>query len=218
MSKGQVTPHIDVGELTPRPLTEKERAEVVEGRKALDKIFADAKKGRFKIEVLFGSARSMHKPTPGIVCFWESGAKLHGGGDSKVYICPGKHLGANTCEAPIPDDGNGFGNLVCPKCGYVWKADQVIGEILANLSLRAWSEVLLKYFALLGHNADIYLKYAKDDIRYAANIEQSKQAHGELLSKARSEMVPSIYPLNRIIADTAAGADLAARFFAFVTA
>ena len=197
----------------------KEEQEAIElKKKALDELLKTRKHAKYKIELFFGKARSMTKPTPGIISFWESGSKLHGGGDAKIYICPGKQLGINECNAIIPEVANVNALHFCSVCRRSWKGKEVIGEIVANLHMKGWAEALLYYYARLDHNADIYLKHAREDIRTVAMIEQAKQKGGEYLNRVRSKRALHIYPLNRIITDTSAGADLLGRFYAFLTA
>lgn len=185
---------------------------------ALDALLKTQKHAKYKIELFFGKARSLHKPTPGIVSFWESGSKLHGGGDAKIYFCPGKMRRVNDCEAVIPEAANISSLHFCVKCSRSWKGVDVIGEIVANLTMRDWATVLLRYYVRLDHNADLYLKHAKEDIRTIAMIEQAKERGGEYLARVRNKRALHIYPLNRIIKDTSAGADLYGRFVAFLTA
>lgn len=186
--------------------------------KALSELLKTKKKATYKIEILFGKARSMHRPTPGIVSFWESGSKLHGGGDAKLYICPGKSLGVNDCQAFIPDDANGSGFHFCLKCGQKWKGEQAIGEYMNNISLQKWAEAILGYYRRLDHDADIYVKHSPEDIRYQAAEAQARAKGIEMLEKVRRNRAPYIYTLHAIIKDTSAGADLLGRFYAFLTA
>lgn len=199
-------------------LSEEELHTIRQRMELLDKLLAQEQKAKFKIELLFGSARQMAKPTPGALSFWESGTKLHGGGDAKLYICAGRVTGKTDCEAFIPDVSNGYGYLLCPRCKEVWKGEQVSGEVFAKLQMRGWADLLLKFFVRLEHNADIYIKHAKDDIRAAAYFEQAKQLKGEKLHRARQNRLPYIYPLKNIIRDTSGGADLLGRFYALLTA
>lgn len=199
-------------------LSEEELHAIKERMAVMDKILAEEQKAKYKIELLFGSARVMGKPTPGALSFWESGTKLHGGGDAKMYICGGKTSGKNNCEAFIPDVSNGYGFLLCPGCKEVWQGGDVSGEILAKLPMRGWAELLLKYFARLEHNCDIYIKHARNDVRAAAHLEQASQLGGEKLEKARSNRMKYIYPLKNIIRDTSGGADLLGRFYALLKA
>lgn len=198
-------------------LTEEEKFELEKKMLAMDKLLATQKKAKYKIELFFGRARSMHQPVPGAISFWESGTKFHGGGDSKVYFCPGKLLKKNECQAIIPFAFNAYGFLVCPACKETWKGNQVIGEVLGRHTMRQWSELIFQYFGRLQYNCDIYLKHSPDDIRSVAQAEQERQRGGELLTKARKRAL-HVYPLNNIIRDTAAGADLLGRFYAFLTA
>lgn len=205
-------------ETVPVQLSPEEVEAVQERIKAMDALLRPTKRAKYKIEVLFTQARSIHKPTPGVISFWESGSKLHGGGDAKLYVCPGKSLKKSNCESFIPDSANASAFLWCPSCGQRWEGSSVIGEQLAVLSMKKWAEVILYYFVRLGHDADIYLKHAKDDIRTAAMHEQARQRGGELFAKVRDRRAKYIYPLRNLITDTSNGADLFGRFYAFLTA
>jgi hypothetical protein len=197
-------------------LTDEDKYEIKRRMEVLDKVLATEQKAKYKIELMFGKARSVHNPTPGMLSFWESGTKLHGGGDTKIYMCPGKDLGKSNCEGFIPDASTGYGHLVCPGCGQVWQGSQVAGEVVARLPLKKWAEPILKYFLRLQLNCDIYLKYAPEDVRTVAMIEQRSQLGGEKLQMVRSKRAVSIYPLKNIIQDTSAGADLLGRFQAYL--
>lgn len=199
------------------PLEEK-RHELQKHQEDLDKIFSNKGEARYKIEVLFAHTRRTIGPTAGALSIWESGAKFHGGGDAKMYWCPGKSRKKNDCTGVIPDSSNGFGYLACPTCQTVWTGDDVIGELFFKVDAWGWTDIILKHYAMLGHNADIYTKYPKVDLRAASRAEQTKQLMGEQLSKVRGERVLVIYPLANIIKDVSAGADLRNRFHAFLTA
>jgi len=189
-----------------------------ERKKIFDKLLSQEGKAKYKIEILFKHTRVVHGLSAGTVSIWESGTKLHGGGDTKAYWCPGKELKRNDCTGIIPDASNGYGHLVCPKCQVLWKGPEVIGEIFYRLPARKWAEVILKHYVHLDHNADIYCKYPKEDLRIASSLEQAKQHMGEKLSKARASRQVYIYPLAHLIKDVSAGSDLLERFHAFLTA
>lgn len=205
-------------QLAPTEFSKEEQEAIRMKMAALDSLLKTQKHAKYKIELFFGRARSLTKPTPGIVSFWESGSKLHGGGDAKVYFCPGKMRRVNECESIIPEAANIAALHFCPKCGRSWKGADVIGEHIANLTMKDWARVLLYYYVRLDHNADLYLKHAKEDIRTMAMIEQAKSKGGDYLAKVRDKRALHIYPLSRIIKDTSAGADLYGRFVAFLTA
>lgn len=197
-------------------LGEEEKHELQKRMEAMDKLLAAQKKAKYKIELFFGKARSMNNPIPGAISFWESGTKLHGGGDAKIYFCPGKLLKKNECQGVIPFSFNAYGFLVCPHCKETWKGNQVVGEVLGRHTMKDWADLLYRYFRRLDHNCDIYLKHAPDDIRSVAAQEQERQRGGELLNKARKRAL-HVYPLQNIVKDTAAGADILGRFYAFLT-
>jgi hypothetical protein len=185
---------------------------------AMDKLLAEQKKAKFKIELLFSSRRSGRVPYVGAMSLWESGTKLHGGGDDKAYECPSEAHKKGPCSGIITSSGQGYGHLVCPKCHIVWKGSQVHGEVFARLTTDGWASLIYKYFVRLEHNADIYVKLPKADIRKAAELEQQKQLMGETLAKARSKRDVYIYPLRNIIKDTCAGASPLTRFRALLSA
>jgi len=185
---------------------------------AFDKLLSDEGKAKWKIEIGFFHKRKLHSHSAGAISIWESGTKFHGGGDTKAYFCPGKERKISACEGVIPDHANGYGFLVCPACKHVWKGEEVYGEIFGRWTNRTWAEKVLWLFRKLDHNADIYLKYPLADLRIAARAEQRKQLGGEKLQRVRQQRVQYIYPLKNIIKDTAGGADLLGRFYAFLTA
>lgn len=198
-------------------LTEEEQDTLKKRMAAMDKLLAEAKKAKYKVELMVDSHYRSGQPFAGAISLWESGTKLHGGGDTKVYECPGKALRINDCIGLIPDASTGYGHLVCPDCKRVWKGEQVTGERLYRLPKEKWAAVLYKYYVRVGHNADIYLKRPRRDIRQAAALEQEKQRGGEVLAKAR-KIETVIYPLANIIKDVNAGADPILRFKALLSA
>lgn len=204
-------------------LPEEEQEAIKARMEAIDRLLGEKGLAKYKLEVMFGKDHSLRKPTTGIISFWESGNKLHGGGDSKLYVCdtpdPAKTKGPG-CGAFIPDSANGLNFIVCPGCGKMWRNDHIVGEYGYRLPIQKWTDVLLNWFVKLEMNADIRVKYHKDDIRSAAKDEQEKQLRGDILDKVRSfERRPCyIYPLRNIIRDTSAGADLRGRILAFLTA
>lgn len=202
-------------------LSADEQAEVQKRYTALQKLLADpTARAKYKLEIAFGKARSDSRPTPGMLSFWENGSKLHGGGDAKLYLCPSRHLKRGTCQAPIPDMANQDGTLVCPACGVTWQGDQVIGELLFNLPMKKWAQVLYTYFCVFEQSCDLYLKHAPDDIRSVALAQSKHQTWrgSKMLDRSRVTRARVIYRLSAIIEDTANGASPERRFFMFLTA
>lgn len=201
-----------------RELTEEEAERVRKRTEAMDKLFSEKGKARYKIEVMFGKQYSLIKPCPAGISFWESGAKLHGGGDSALHICPGKHLGLNNCSAFIPDAAHGGNFLVCPRCNQKWRGDQVIGQHMAVLPIGKWADLLLSYYHQLEGNCDLVMKYTPSSIIEANEKETERSRGGEVLGDVRRKRQTRVYPLANIIKDTSAGADLRGRILAFLRA
>lgn len=225
----------------PPELSEEDLASIKERMAAVDKLFAAQGQGKYKIELMFGVSRtgaSRHQPIPGGIQFLESGGKTHGGGDVKLYMCPGKAFkeqGITMCDHPVfaeagmpvphssdcnaflPFSRNGYGLLYCHACKQLWAAEQVVGEIVYNLPMRKWAEVIYTHFHKLEMNADIVVKFTYDDIRAAALMEQTRELRGDKLDPVRQRRPTGIYRLSSIIKDVGVGADLLKRFYAFIT-
>lgn len=217
MSEIKPTPLLDLEASNPF-LSQKERNAIEARKKVMDQMFEQAGLAKYKIEILLGKGYAPSKPSVGIMSFWESGSKFHGGGDTILHMCCGKDKGINDCNAFIPDSGHGYGFLVCSRCHQSWNGEDVIGQLAFRLTAQNWARAVLKYYQKLDMNADIVVKYHPDDIRNAAMAEQLKTQGGEVLAGARSRRVPRVYPLKNIIKDTSAGADLEGRFYAFMRA
>jgi hypothetical protein len=193
--------------------------------KSLDKLLQREVKAKYKLEVHFGKGRtSRGVPFAGVVTFWLSGTKFHGGGDEKVYECPNKD-----CEALIlphqikpgwRKDKNGKEYMtsvsICGNCGNIWESTQTIGERFFKLTEQNWAYAILQLFVRVEMNADIYLKYHPTDIRYKTRMEMARNRGGEELAKARYNRGLLIYPLKNIINDTKNGANLYNRIRKFI--
>jgi hypothetical protein len=185
---------------------------------AMDKLLADQQIAKYKIELFCSYRRSKVRAWPGAINVFESGSKLHGGGDELVYECPATERGFPPCDGFIGGSSQGYGHLVCPKCKHVWKDTEVSHSRPATLTNRGWARALLKFYIRLGHNADIYVKTPRSDLRVAAGIEQLKQMGGEKLAAVRTKKDLLIYPLKHIIKDVSNGASLEGRFYALLSA
>lgn len=203
-------------------LTADQQAEYEKRALALTKLLGAEKLiAKYKIELMFGKARGpVDRPTPGMISFWHSGSKFHGGGDEKIYLCPGERLKMSNCHAVLEASYNSAMGVVCPTCGQTWRHEQVIGELLFNLPMRKWAEVMHRYFRLFEYNSDLYLKFAPKDIRSVtkAHLEKQSWAGVQKLEKTRAERAKALYPLRNIVTDLHAGADLEKRIYAFLVA
>ena len=70
----------------------------------------------------------------------------------------------------------------------------------------------------LNLDADVRIKYNYVDIRKANAEEEEKKLRGEILNKSRDRLrrKARVYPLEYIIRDVNAGADLEKRFLSFL--
>lgn len=215
----------------PPPL--KSDQEVLE---TLQKDAADIAK--YKIEVLFHRNRSSlpNKPSPVMILIWESGRRLHGGGDEKMYWC-----GYEDCGRPISTDDFAYMHVVCRHCKREMFLDPdarklhirnlkaenrsssgievlplVVGEKLANLTPPNLAELLVKTWYQLEGLADVYFKYSPHEIRYDKVHETTKDMDN--LERARIQRTPGVYTLKRIREDLAGGSDLKSRLLAMIVA
>lgn len=196
-------------------------------------------KARYKIEVLFHPTKRSslaHKPAPVMVLIWESGKRLHGGGDEKMYWC-----GYPDCGKPFPSDDFGYMHVVCRHCQREQFLDPdarathikmarregkdssglermpiVGGERLANLTPPNLAELLVKTWYQLEGNADVYFKHTSRKIRYDKLHETSKDMDN--LELVRIQRKPGILTLKDIRRDLANGADLKSMFLAMIVA
>jgi hypothetical protein len=169
-------------------------------------------RAKYKIEVFFGPKRTIAGPNVVQVKFFESGKKLHGGGDDLMFLCRSNDNDNEGCGGFISSDCIKGGVAVCPSCGKAIRSDKLSDYLIANFSTRRLAAEILKFFNKLGGSADIYCKYDRTDIRYMAMEKDLgvKRAH-ELRGLF-------IYPLARLLRDTNAGADLEGRIYAFLSA
>lgn len=206
-------------------LTPAEQKTILEG---------DGIRAGYKIEVHFGPGRSTFKDYPAFVSIWESGKHFHGGGDSLMYFCldcrafdrnpvgtwqrclsilDGKEdKNRIGCGGPIPSAAMNGGIAICPSCQKALNTDYLTNPLPFIGSSQDLAKFVGRYFHVLKDNADIYCKYHPTDIRYKG-MEAAKG-----FATARRLRGLFIYPLNRILKDTASGAKLEDRFKAFFNA
>lgn len=187
----------------------------------------------YKIEITFGPSRSALKEYHALVSVWESGKFFHGGGDANMYYCldcrllrgdgsapklllailDGKEKkDVYGCGFPVPNAAMGGGVAFCPHCQKPINSNNLTGQLPFYGTSQDLARFVARYFRVLKDNADIYCKYHPTDIRYKA-MEEAKG-----LDLARRLRGMFIYPLYRILSDTAAGATLESRFRAFFNA
>ena len=185
------------------------------------------KKARYKIQLFFQSERSDKKPMAFTLSVWESGKRLHGGGDECLFICRrqrgavAKPFDVMGKEVKSPMGCGGFisgdlvsddGKMVCPHCLLPHTSTEVGDSVFFRLSADKAASVLEQWWYRLGGNADIYMKYSPFDVR----VKMMQDAYG--VRKARELKGMTIYPLENILKDTANGTSVHSRFRALILA
>ena len=179
----------------------------------LDTSLSGEIRAKYKIEITFGPQRTVQGPNIVGIQIWESGKRFHGGGDELAFWCKDNREGHEEgCWGVILSDYIHGGVALCPYCKRMVNVELLTTMRIGRVTSQNLAKELVLIFRNLNSNADLYAKYHKTDPRYMA------------LAKTKGDKVAhrlkglSIYPLRNIIKDTANGAELAKRFFAFVTA
>ena len=221
---------------TPPNMTAEDHAKLDAFQRAITRESAIAaeemkKKAAYKIQIWFKSNRSSHGNVAFSLSAWESGKRLHGGGDEMMFIChrqkgapkvtPFDVAAPNAKRKATPRGCGGLipggtvhhsGTVVCLHCHMKHDTEHIGDSIFYNCSMHNAAEVLTKWWLHLAGNADIYVKYSPQDPR---TVMMSREYSARV---AREKKGLTIYPLCNIIADTAAGADLTLRFKALLLA
>ena len=175
-------------------------------------------RAKYKIEVEFIEP-TMTRLGPNLVGiqFYESGKRLSGGGDERLFICRSSKNDEG-CGNIIPQD-NVKGNVAfCEHCKKGINTALLTDQLVGRPSTRTLAQSLVNFFRKLSNNADIYVKRHKETPGGAATLFGEKLKVREIGSETvKKKLDLSIYPLANILADTAHGAELEKRFFAFLT-
>jgi len=180
---------------------------------------------KYKVQVNFGTNRTLQGPNKGVLTFWLSGSKLHGGGDEMLYLCREADSGSerDNFEVGRPGGGGGCGKFIapqyvhdgaamCPHCHNFINAAFLTGQIYFRATTRNVARAMAHYFRVAEHSADLVARFAQDDIRYQTAV-LLQGAH-----KARISRGQLVYPLHRILRDVSGGAELEKRIYAMLTA
>lgn len=219
------------GETIVSTMSDGEVRRLEEKIKALDALLKNRVRAKYKLEIHFGKNRSSKgirstRPFAGAITYWLSGTKFHGGGDEKIYECPGPKCGALILPHQVRAgwrkgaDGKEYmtSMSICGHCGQVWESSETIGERFFVLTEQNWAYAILNLFMKVDMDADLYLKYHPTDVRYQTAMEMARNRGGEEIAKARKNRGLHIYPLKNLIVDTKNGADLYGRIRAFINA
>jgi hypothetical protein len=191
-----------------------------------------AKRADYKIQLWFKSDRKRDSAAY-TLSFWESGKRLHGGGDEMMFICRRHHdapkvtaksrpfdvvtpkhieVGPLGCGMLIPGGLVQAGFVICPHCQTQHQTELIGDSIFYRTSMQKAAQILEQWWRKLACNADIYVKYCPVDPRV------SLMSKTMTPRRVRELKGLTIYPLKNIIADTAVGSTVESRFKALLTA
>lgn len=182
-------------------------------------------RAKWKIQIWIKSDRSIHKPLVFSLSFWESGKRLHGGGDESAFVCrrnpgapmppkpPFAAIGRSPFKAEATTEGcNGVilgeyaqhGRVVCPHCGVQWDTEHIADSIFYRVPVERAGVIISDWFHKLEDSCDLYIKYRAQDIR----TKMMAQHYG--LAEAIRLKGLAIYPLAHIMTDAANGTPIEA--------
>lgn len=189
-----------------------------------------AARADYKIQIWFRRNRSLWGLNDYTLSFWESGKRLHGGGDELMRICkrlPGapkprrpdvlavsdmKAANAGGCGKLIPGGLVSLGRVQCPHCQMLHVSEHIATSIFNRTDMQRASEILAYWWHQLDGRAMLYAKYSPDDPRTLAMAD----LHGFKMASERKGL--TVYTLERIRQDISTGRSIESAFKAFVTA
>lgn len=221
-ARSPVASSVDPLSVLPPALMEQVKKEVEAGAEETKKA------GKYKIQIMFKSDRSDRAPIAFSLSFWESGKRLHGGGDEMMFVCrrhqdaprvgpgdivrPSQLASPNGCGNLIPGDMISGNVAICPHCNSRHLTSQIGDSVFYRAGAEEAAAIIANWWRRLECSADLFAKYLPADPRTA----YMRSTEGVL--KARRLRGLTIYPLARIIKDTSSGATVESRFKAFILA
>lgn len=203
---------------------------------------AEIRKAPFKIEVHWGSDRTMYGQNTGALLCWESGRRLDGQADSLLFWC-----GYPDCRKPVRAGSVQAIRVACASCGRDSVTSPDEREACANavglpaekareirslpiagthwffkMSMKNVANLMADFWHRLGGQADVCMKYSRHDARVEGSDRENVAAIVRAKEKAdvaryREDGI-LVYPLHRIQRDIAAGSSVESRFLAMCRA
>jgi hypothetical protein len=180
-------------------------------KKMLKALSANDLPAKFKIELNFGANRTVKGPNTFTLQVWESGKRIHGGGDDLMFFCLNVNNPKEGCQNFISSDYLKGGIAYCPNCKMIVNAELLARRFVEKWDTKQIAEMCADIFRKLNSDADIYVKYHKMDPRYLA----MERAKGPDVARRLKGM--HIYLRRNIVNDTSVGADLGKKIFGFLT-
>lgn len=211
-----------------RDLTRRLDAQVAEENAAAEAL--RAQNADYKIQIWFRTDRVLFGESTFTLSAWESGKRLHGGGDELMRICErlpdapraadddvlgmaDKDIAARGgCRKFIPGGLAVYGRLQCPHCSMHHYAEHIATGKLYRATMTDAAKILEEWWRRLDCRASLYAKYQPTDPRSQA----MQTEHG--YAKAMELKGLTVYRLQSILKDTENGREVANAFRAFLTA
>lgn len=203
---------------TPQRFTPEMQQDIDKGAKELVRLWTDGVvQARYRIEVMLTETRRVYGESTGLLEVWSASSALQGNGDTRIPLCPGRHLKRNSCRAALTTQET-HRVIACPKCGMAWKGSEVIEGTIYRATMEQWAHIVYGYYGELGHNADMVLSYHPVDIARVYTTAETAIKQRDATEHARRVRRRCIYPLKNFVHDVGTGADPLKRIQAFLTA
>lgn len=159
----------------------------------------------FRIELTFGSNRSVTKPCSCLVRVWKISKDLTGHGDSTLMFCGGK-----TCFKPFNPMLLEDGYVVCPSCLTRYDQDECTSTLeIPSISMLELALFCSKLFLSLKGDCDVVVQWHK------VSAKNADTRHMDGLRTHHQTRERVVYPYWRILDDTKHGQSIVERFLAF---
>lgn len=159
----------------------------------------------FRIELTFGSNRSVTKPCSCLVRVWKISKDLTGHGDSTLMFCGGK-----TCFTPFNPMLMEDDYVVCPACLTKYDQDECTATLeIPSITMQELALFCSRLFLTLKGDCDVVAQWHK------ASAKKADTRHIDGLRTHHQTKERVVYPYWRIVDDTKHGQSLVERFLAF---
>lgn len=159
----------------------------------------------FRVEITFGSNRSVTKPCSCLVRVWKVSKDLTGHGDSTLMFCGGKK-----CFTPFNPMLIEDGYVVCPTCFTRYEQDECTATLeIPSISVNELALFCARMFMTLKGDCDVVVQWHKVPAK-KADTRHMDGLHAHHQTRERV-----VYPYWRILDDTKHGQSIVERLLAF---
>ena len=180
---------------------------------------------RYKLEMLMTSRRSTSKPFLGMLMLWRTGSSS-AAVDTPLHLCPRcyQQVDEQTIgQFVVDNDGRmvrPYYGGVCLSCGHIWKMPEMVNSVYGFLPVQHWTDIIVDHIRLLGGDADVFIKYCRQDLLPAVGEYKRTPGYRQMLAMP-AQLVDKelgVLTAERIAQDLHGGSSLSATVRAFLTA